>query len=100
VHEEDGGFDFVGVAEGRHLEVDIGGLPVGALFVLETVGGEGAVVGSGAGDAGAEERGVGEKVGVDDATYPRFVAQAELDWSGSGGVDGHATERGGQRWSV
>src|SRR6202000_1229441 len=42
---------------------DLGGLPVGALFGLEAVGGEGAVVGAGGGDAGAEEVGVGEQVG-------------------------------------
>lgn len=63
VEEEDGGFDFVGVGEGAHAEVGLGRLPEGARLGLETEGREGAVVGSGAGDAGAEEIGVCEKVG-------------------------------------
>src|SRR5581483_2065318 len=48
---------------GRHVEVGFGGLPVGALLGLKAVASEGAVVGSGAGNAGEEEFGVGEQVG-------------------------------------
>ena len=49
--------------KGRHLQVDLGGFPEGAALALEAEGGEGAVVGSAAGDAGAEEVAVGQQVG-------------------------------------
>ena len=63
VDEENRRLDLVGVGEGRHFEVDVGRLPVGALLILEAKGGKGAVVGAAAGDAGFEEVAVGEEIG-------------------------------------
>ena len=60
--EQDRSLDLVGVAEGRHVVVELGRLPVGALLVLEAVRREAAVVGAALCNAGAEEVGVRQQV--------------------------------------
>src|SRR5664280_2060221 len=59
VDEHDRGLDLISVGEGAHLVVDLGGLPICAFFILETEGGQGAVIGSGAGNTCAEQIAMG-----------------------------------------
>src|SRR5258708_15490609 len=89
VNQKNGDFNLVGEHEGRKLEVEVGRLPERAAFVLKTEGSERAVVGAAAGDSGAEEVGVREKIrghegtvtvaadadtiGIDDAHVRGFV---------------------------
>src|SRR5580700_8248588 len=62
VDQQDWGFDFVGKGKWRHLVIHFGRLPVGTLFILKAEGGQGAVIGATARDAGLEQIAVSEEV--------------------------------------
>jgi len=62
VDEQKRRLDFVRIREGRHLVIDLGRLPVSAVFILKAERSEGAIVGATARDAGFEEVGMGQKI--------------------------------------
>lgn len=61
--QKHGGFDLIGMHQGRNLDIDRLGLPKWASFGLEAEGGECSVVRSAASDAGFEPLAVGQHVG-------------------------------------